>query len=645
MYGWMGNVLWVNLSSEKIVKKPLDEKMAHDFLGGRGFNSKALFDNVGAKTDPLSPENVLCFGVGPLTGIPFPNNGRIQVSALSPLSGIIGDGSAGGFFPASLKFAGYDQIVVTGKADKPKYLLIDDNHTELRGAEDLWGRNVWETTDILQEEHGDDFCVAAIGQAGEHLVRFASVMFDKYSSAARGSGAVAGSKNLKAIAVRGTKEVKIARPKEFEAMVEESKEFFLNDELQKEIATYGSHLGMIRWWPGYKYFKKRLAPDEVPPPLRPESWKKYEVGRIKCYGCVVPCKNVYKIPDEKYGNEIGKGLQFETIYCLGTNCGIIDPVTIMIMGNLADKYGMDAIALGNAIAFAKQLYELGIITKEHTGGLSLEWDAKDDQIRLIHQIAMREGFGNIVAEGMYYIAKRFGEKAMEYCYHVKGLCRGPSNDMPPLWGLGNATSTRGADHLRGRTLAISPNDKHIFSKLIQAGYLPRDPVPLLIIAENASTLADSLGCCKGSVVTWSSTIPLVYKHPLWDGAAKLLTVVTGVEFSVRVIVDCLERIYTVERALLIKRGIKRKHDRLPLHPSVSKTPEGKNLQAEHEKLLTEYYALRGWDPRSGIPTRENLERLGLKYVADELESHGPYPDWDGPPYWPLEKYPIGSVKA
>jgi aldehyde:ferredoxin oxidoreductase len=633
MYGWVGTVLWVNLSSGKTVKQPLDPKIAHDFLGGRGFNSKILFENINTNLDPLSPENVLCLGVGPLTGTATPNNGRIEVSTLSPLSGILGDGNAGGFFPAALKFAGYDQIVITGRADKPKYLLIDNDRVELENASELWGRNVWETTDMLQERHGDDFYVAAIGQAGEHLVRFASIMFDKHSSAARGSGAVAGSKNFKAIAVRGTKKIEIASPKEFEAMVDESKEFFLKDELQQEIARYGSHLGMIRWWPGYKYFKKRLSPEEVPPQLRPEGWKKYEVGRTACYGCVVPCKNVYKVL-----NEIGKGLQFETIYCLGTNCGIFNPETIMIMGNLADKYGMDTISLGNVIAFAKQLYELGIITKELTGGLNLDWSAEDDQIKLIHQVAYRQGFGNIAAEGMYYLGKKFGEKAMEYCYHVKGLCRGPGNDMPPLWGIGNATSTRGADHLRGRTLAVSPNDKHILSRLVQSGYLPRDPISLLITAENACTLADSLGCCKGAVVTWSSTIPLVYKYPLWEGAVKLLIAVTGVEFNTQDLVSSLERIYAVERAFLVKRGIKPKHDRLPLHPSISKTITGENLRMEHERLLAEYYRGRGWDPQTGVPTREILERLGLKKVADTLESHEKYPEWDGPPYWPLERY-------
>ncbi len=645
MHGWMGAVLRVDLTREKVVKQPLDKEAAAKFIGGRGLNSKVLFDEVRPDIDPLTPKNVLCLAVGPLTGTPFTSSSRIHVSTLSPYSYILGDGNAGGAFPAFLKFAGYDQIVVTGRADKPKYLWIDDDEAELRDASDLWGRNVWETTDMLHEGLWKDFKVASIGQAGENLVRFASMMFDKYCSAARGSGAVCGAKNLKAIAVRGTKKVPVARKEEIDKLAAEERKFFITDKTQREIAKYGTHLGMIRWWPGHRYFRKYLKEEEVPPDLRPDGWKKYEIGREACRGCVVSCKNIYRIPEGKYKDEIGAGLEYETIFCLGTNCGILRAVSIMVMGNLADKYGMCTIPLGNAIAFAKELYERKIITKKDTGGLSLGWEDADDQIELIHLTALREGFGNKIAEGMYSMAKIIGKDAMDYCYHVKGLCRGPSDYPVGVFTLAHATSTRGADHLRGRSWAFGENDPEVFPELVNMGLIPKDPVPALVISENAATLADSLGRCKGSVNNWASAVPLVFRYPIWEGIAKVLSAGTGVDFTAAKVQEALERIYTVERAFLVRQGIARKHDRLVQRPDAKGTPAGEEERKNHEEMLTEYYQLRGWDLKTGIPTRATLERLGLKRVADELESHGPYPDWDGPPLWPLDKYPHGGARA
>ncbi len=645
MLGWSGKILRVDLGREKVVKQQLEKEMAVGFLGGRGFNSKVLFDEVKPGIDPFSPDNVICFAIGPFTGTTLPSSGRIEVSTLSPLSGILGDGNAGGYFPTYLKLAGYDQIVFSGRASKPVYLRIDNDQAELKDASDIWGRSTWETTDMLQEENGKDFRVSSIGQAGENLVRFASMIFDKHFSAARGSGAVAGSKNLKAIAVRGTKKVQLANPDEFEALADADRDFFFKDKIQREIAKYGTHLGMLKWWPGFRYFKKYLGVSDVPQNLRPESWKKYEIKRAACYGCPVGCKDVYRIPDGKYKDEIGTALEFEGIFCMGTNCGVLDPVSIMVMGNLTDKYGMCQIPLGDAIAFAKELFELGIITDKDTGGLSLEWEAVDDQIELIHQIALREGFGNIVAEGQYGIAKIFDKNAMNYCYHVKGLCRGPSDYPAGVNTLAHATSTRGADHLRGRSMAFGENDPEIFPDLVNRGLVSKDTVPALVVSENAATLADAIGRCKGAVNSWAITVPLVSKYPLWDGVLKVFKAGTGLDFTEKMLLDALERIYTIERAFLVRQGIARKHDRLVLRPHLMGTKEGNNKLAAHENQLTDYYNMRGWDPETGVPTRATLKHLGLNYVAEELKINSPYPDWDGPPFWPLNKYPHGGKRA
>ncbi len=323
MHGWAGTVLRVDLNREKVVKQPLDPKVAKDFMGGRGLNSKVLFDEVKPGIDPLGPENVYCMSSGPLTGTAISLSSRIQVSTISPLSYILGDGNSGGDFPALLRRAGYDQIVITGRASKPKYIWIENDNVELRDASDLWGRNNYDTADMLHEDLGNDVRVASIGQAGENLVRFACTVFDRHFTAARGSGAVLGSKNLKAIAVRGTGKVSIAKPDEYMQLVREDTQFFLTDRTQREIHKYGTHLGVVNWYPGYRYFKKLLSKEEIPFELTPEGFKKDEIGRYGCFGCVVACRDVFKIPDGPYKGEVGKALEYETIFCTGINCGIM----------------------------------------------------------------------------------------------------------------------------------------------------------------------------------------------------------------------------------------------------------------------------------------------------------------------------------
>jgi aldehyde:ferredoxin oxidoreductase len=648
MDGWMGTVLRVDLTENKITRQRLDKSVAKDFIGGRGMNSLTLFKEVKPGIDPLGPENVICFSSGPLTGTPLSLTSRIEVSTLSPLSGILGDGNSGGDFPTFLRRAGYDQIVITGKASSPKYLWINNENVELRNASHLWGKTTWQTTDILKKTHGREVRVACIGQAGENLVRFASTMFDRHASAARGSGAVMGSKKLKAIAVRGSGQVKLAMPKEFRELACEDTELLLTDDLlHGVIAAYGTHMGMLWWSPGYRYFQKRFSADEIPEDLRPEGWKKFELKRYACYRCVLHCKDKYRIPAGKRAGEIGAGLEYETIYCLGTNCGIMDPIAIMEMGNLSDAYGMCTIPLGNAIAFAKELFHRGIITKKDTGGLSLEWDDAESQIELVHQVALREGFGNIVAEGMYSLAKITGKGAMDYCYHVKGLSRGLY--PPGVFGLAHATATRGADHLRGRSWAYRKDDPEVLLNLKEINTLfnnaAENPGKWMIIAERAATLADTIGRCKGAVTSWICAAPLVWKYPLLGGVVRLLRAATGHDFDETTVQEVADRIYTLEKAFNARQGITREDDRLPQRPETQDTAQGQEELKKHLGMLDAYYEAHGYDRETGIPTRKTLEQLGLKFAADELETQGPYPKWEGPPLWPLDKYPQGGTRA
>lgn len=638
MFGWNGTILRVDLTKGNISKQPLDKRIARDFIGGRGLNIKILFDEIEPGIDPLSPQNVLCLSSGPLTGTPLSMTCRLEVSALSPYSGILGDGNSGGYFPTELKRAGYDQVVITGMADKPKYLWIEDENIELKDASDLWGKTTWETVDILERDLDRRVRVAGIGQAGENLVRSASTISDRFYSAARGTGAVWGSKNLKAIAVRGTRKVQLARPDVFLKLAKEDREFFMTDKFQQEvISKVGTHIGMLNWNPQYRHSEKFLSPEEIPEGLTPEGLKRYEVRRTGCYGCPLGAKDVYEIPSGKYKGERGGLLEYEALMCIGTNCGIMEPEPIMMMEILCDQYGMCVIGLGDTIAFVKDLYNRGIITKEDTSGMSLEWDDAESQIELIHKTAKREGFGNIVAEGLYSAAKIIGGKAMDYCYHTKGLSKGahPTGNM----SLSHATSTRGADHLRGRSWTYSWIYPEWFYDSQQKGIIPKSIPELVLFSQRVALFPDLTGRCKCGVNNYPAAIPLVFKYPFWDGAARLLSAATGLEFDAAKIIEITERVYNLERAFNIRQGITRNQDNLPQKPSVKGTPKGMKELKEHEEMLTEYYELRGWDVDTGIPRRETLEQLGLKYVADELEDHGPYPEWDGPPLWPLEKYP------
>jgi len=646
LYGWGGKVIYIDLTREKVVVQPLSETEAKMYLGGRGLNSYRLFKMVKPGIDPLSPDNVLCIANGVLAGTVLSMTSRTEISSLSPLTGILGDGNAGGEFSAILKHAGYDQIVITGRASKPKYIWIEDDTVEIRDASDLWGLKVGELVDTLRDIHGDDISVAGIGPAGEHLVRFATTMIDKYHSGARGTGAVWGSKNLKAIAVRGTKGVEIADPETFYKLAKEDEEWFKKNEfVQKIYKVIGTHYGLLAWYPGWRYYEKYLGPEDLPEGIRPPDFAKYEVGRTQCYSCPIACKDVYKLPR---WNEYGVASEFESIFALGANNAVTDTEAVLKMEHMADEYGMDVITLGDTLALAKFLYEKGIITDTDTGGIPLKWGDAETQIKLIEMIAYREGFGNKLAEGYRNFAKIIGPEALKYCYDVKGLSRGwyHVDFLNGIFTLAHATSTRGADHLRGRSWAYWENDinmdPELVKKLLEGG-LPdyrKDPVGALIVSENACTLADSIGRCKGSINTWPQAVPLVWKYPLFKGLAKLLTAATGYEFTEEKLVEIADRIYLIEMSFNVRQGIKKKHYAVPFPPEIINTPK---IQAEikrHWEMVDEYLKRRGCDVETAVPKRETLRKLGIEWVADEIENKE-FPEWNGPPLWSLDKYPRG----
>lgn len=647
MFGWTGRILEIDLTTRTVRAETLSRDMAMAFLGGRGLNSKILFDRIAPGLDPLSPDNVYCIAPGPLSGTALGMTSRMEVSTLSPYSGILGDGNAGERFATVMKRARADQIIITGRADTPCYLLVTPNSAELLDATSLWGKGSWETTDLLLARHGKAASVACIGQGGENLVRFASTIVDKYASAARGSGAVLGSKKLKAIVVAGNHNVTLADPETFKELARQDREFFAKDQFQQTVATrYGSHYGMINWRPGFRNYSKYLEPGEIPPELRPEAWKQFETGRTGCGNCSVRCKNVYEIPSGSRKGEHGEALEYESIFCMGTNCGVTDPVAIMEMSNLGDIYGLDVIPLGNTMALAKDLFARGILTREMTGGLDLSWDNVADQLELVHLTALRQGFGNVLAEGLLSMATIIGPEAMQYCYHVKGLSRGPY--PAGLFALAHATSTRGADHLRGRSWAFGENDPELYPRLQASGAMHadmNDPVQAVILSERVCTLADTVGRCKGAVNSWANALPLAWKEPLFGGLARLLTAATGETFTEDSLIQAADRIYTLEKAFNTRQGITSSHDAIPLNPDHYSPADMERERAKHRELLRRYYALHGQDLDTGIPTRERMESLGLTDEGRRLHEEGPYPEWSGPVRWNLDTYPHGGQRA
>lgn len=655
-YGWAGKILRVDLTKGTLTKSPLIQEVAYNFLGGRGMNIKTLWDEIKPDTDPLGPENVLCFSVGPLVGTIVPASCRLHVSAKSPETGGLGDSNAGGYLGPELKFAGYDQIVVTGKAPRPSYLYIKDDQVELRDAAHLWGKTVYETEKALLEEIGDPRVkIACIGPGGENLVRISGIMVDMFRiAAATGMGAVMGSKNLKAIVVRGTKGTKVARPDELEELARaDCDKLMKNAFIQNEIGHLGTPLlidllaqsGTL----GAKSDTDVLLPEEAKPVSGETLFNNHCVQIKGCFNCPVHCARYFEVKDGPYAGTRGSTCEFETIWLCGVHCGNLNLPSILKINNLCNDYGLNTIGTGAAIALAIELYKNGIISEKDTDGMKLDWGDDQAIIDLIHKIAHREGFGNLLAEGQYVLAKKFGKKAEKLCVHVKGLHRSSFFYVNIPFGLTFAFSPRGADHLRGAMTSIlrpdicekkwgnaewaepaKPEGKHITVAWGQQEY----------------TLADCLGRCKCGVNMWEIACPMagVVEDMEGIGRARIVSAATGWEVSAKELERVAERVFNLERAFIVREGMRRKDDMPPwkaFHVPIPRGPLAGAVASQevYEKLFNDYYAYMGWDQMTGVPTRKKLEELGLKYVADELEKHGPYPEWIGPPLWSEDKYP------
>ena len=610
MKGYTGKILRVDLSKRRVETEALDETLAQKFIGGSGLAAKVLYDETGPETDPLGPENRLIFMTGPFAATPVITSGRHAVVTKSPLTGIFAESDSGGTWGPSLKRAGFDGVVITGKSAKPVYIWVADGKAEIRDASHLWGKDTYELDPLLRKETRDEAVVASIGQGGEKGVRFASIMNDGREGRAAGrggTGAVMGSKNLKAIVVHGSQEIAIADPeglkaslKEISPMVAKNTEGMRKNGTAGGVATFEAlgSLPLQNW-----KFQGRWEQGAVKI-AGPAMTEKILTGIYHCERCVIGCGRRVKIDKGPYAGVEGGGPEYETVALLGSLCLVDDLEAIAKANELCNRYGIDTISCGAAIAFAMEAYEKGLITKKDTGELELLWGRGDVMVKMVEKIGKREGLGNLLGEGVRIAAEKIGRNAVEFSLHVKGL-EIPGHD-PRCYNagaVGYATINRGACHL---------GFSHVFERVLSMPEIGiekplsrlevKDKGELAAKTQNVMGLFDALKLCKFTMFGGLKLTPILSWYNM----------VTGIPMDMAEFLKTGERIFNLKRLYNVRCGISRKDDTLPPRFLTLKH-EGEGLTPSLPPLgemLSDYYKFRGWS-EEGIPLPEKLQELGL----------------------------------
>lgn len=614
MYGYAGRILHVDLTTGKTHVEPLNEEYAKKYIGGIGLGIRLLLDHSKPGVDPFSPENPLILTTGPISGTMWPTggNGHAFVSK-SPQSFGVGEAKSHGSFGTELKRAGYDAVIFKGKAEKPVYVWIDDDSVQLLDASHLMGKSPAETEDAIREELGDYYIrVAAIGLAGEKLVRIACIINDKTRAAGRtGMGAVMGSKNLKAIAVRGTRDINVAKLDEFMEFVKEFHERMKGPATQK-YRTLGTPLNVLvhnslACMPTRNFNNASFeGAEKVSGELLNERFVAKIIG---CSSCAMRCEHICVVPEGPYKGTMTR-MEYEPLWAMGPYCGI-DRLDAIIKGmDLSNYYGIDSIGVGVIVGFAMDCYENGILTKKDLDGIDARFGNHEALVQLIEKIGKREGIGDILAEGVKIAGEKIGKGAEKLAQHIKGV-EVTGYDLRALKtaALGFAVSFRGADHNRHGAYGFDVKGK--VNRLVAEkgrGKLVKD-------MEDQYTIIDSLIVCKFSRGTY-------YKG--FEDIAKLYSLVTGFEVTAEDMRKSGERINNVARLFNIREGLGRKDDTLPYkvmhHPIPDEGPsKGAYVsQAELDLLLDDYYEARGWT-KEGIPTMEKLKELGMDDLIHIVE--------------------------
>ena len=610
MKGYMGKILRVDLGKGRVEVEKLDETQARKYIGGSGLATKILYDETGPETDPLGPENRLIFMTGPFAATPVITSGRHHMVTKSPLTGTYTESDSGGTWGPYLKRAGFDGIVVTGKSSKPVYLWVTEGKAEIRDASRFWGVDTYDLDEAIRKETHDDAVVASIGPAGEKGVRYASILNDGKEARAAGrggSGAVMGSKNLKAVVVYGKYQVEMADPEGLRASLKEiSPMVAKNTEGMRKNGTAGGlaafeALGSLplQNWKYQGRWEKGAA--QIAGPAMTE---KILTGNYFCEKCVIGCGRRVKVNSGPYAPVEGAGPEYESVAMLGSLCLVDDIEAIAKANEICNRYGMDTISAGAAIAFAMEAYEKGILTKKDTGELELLWGRGDVMVKMTEKIGKREGLGQLLGEGVRIAAEKLGKNAVEFSIQVKGQ-EMPAHD-PRCFNagaVGYATINRGACHL---------GFAHVFERVLSMPEIGVDqPLPRLEVkgkgelaakTQNIMGLFDSLKVCKFSMFGGLKLTPILSWYNM----------VTGNSATMDEFLKAGERIFNLKRMYNVRCGISRKDDTLPSRFLTLKH-EGEGLNPNLPplgELLSDYYKYRGWN-EEGAPTAEKLKELGL----------------------------------
>lgn len=622
-----GRLLRIDLSQESWSTEEIPESLMRQFIGSRGLNMYRIFREIPAGTDPLGPENKLVFGTGPLNGTLFPG-GRFNVSARSPQTGLVGDSNAGGFFGSEMRFAGWDQIVLEGRAPRPVYVFIEDDRIEIRDADHLWGLDTYETHRAIRRELGDpEVQLACVGPAAENGVLFSGIFTNLIRAAARtGMGTVLASKNVKAVAVRGHAPVEVADPDGFRRAMKPIDEYIVNHHEYESrrllgttrLVTSLNAMGILvtrHHTTGYFPAAHRVSGERLA--------AEFNVKNRACAACTAPCSRRYEVREGPHAGLASEGPEFEPLGAFTARVMNDDLPVALEAVDRCNRYGMDALATGEAIAMMMELNELGIFTSEEAG-LDLSWGNPNTILQLIDDIAHRRGLGDLLAVGAAKAARRIGRGAEEYAMHIKGLelIQADPRGLKG-YGLGFCVASRGGDHLRAEPFFELSEDAREGERRFGT---PKAAFPgefegkgkLVRFFEDWCAAIDSLNVCKNIAVCMEA-LP-------FEGIAEILRVTRGWDMSPEEVQGAGERIINIERAFCMREGISRVDDRPPKRFLEEPLPEecgpSAGMVFELEPMLDEYYGARGWDLQSGWPTRSLLEELGLDYVAAELEEMG-----------------------
>jgi aldehyde:ferredoxin oxidoreductase len=609
-----GRRLSLDLSTGEITKSKIGEDVTRKFIGGKGFAAKVLYDELNPGTNPLNPDNILVMVTGPIGGTKAPAFAKTAFATKSPLTGIFIDSYVGGYLGPEIRFAGYDLVTVRGKAEKPVCVHINDEEVKIEDASDLWGKDVVETEEALKDRFGEKARVASIGPAGENLISHACVCHQIYRQAGRGGiGAVMGSKNLKAIVVKGTGKVSAANETEFkEAVKEANANIRGNKILQEGLVKFGT-LAMVPMAQAMgiatvRNYSDGLMEEDVAERLSgPAIGARYKPKRLSCFKCPIACEKLVRITGGKWG-KLTAETEFETLLLLGPNIGITDYETIAYLGLLCDRMGMDTIQTGNAMSFVMECYEKGLLSTRDTQGLQPNFGNEQAAIEMVTDMAYRKGFGKLLAQGTKSMADKIGHDSEKFAMHVKGLAFPAAWDIRGAQGHGFsfAVSDRGACHLSSDVdfaeFSGAPGIADRFS-------LEGKP-KLVKDTEDLATARETLISCIFNFLP-----PEIH--------LRLLNSTLGTDISMDEFLLVGERIEQLIRAFNVREAsISRKQDILPERVFEDPLPKGpsqgqKISRERFEQAMDMYYELRGWN-KNGIPTKSKLEALGLQKAAQDI---------------------------